>query len=367
MTILIGNLKRIFKKKLRVFVIVFLPAIMLLLMSSSVIDKSQTLNIGIIDQDKTDYTTILKNNLALQTKIVEITQDQINNELFNSKVDYVVVIEKGFTARLLKGEDVEAKGYYLKNSIQSMPVQNYVESYISSAKRIAMATGGDEQRFYEDLKNNSDANLQLHYKVLAKIDRQKSYALLGIFIEIILLTSVMFTMLIMADKENKTFYRMLTAPVSLKSYMFQNILSFLLVSIIQVTLGFIVLKGLIGIYMGNSILIMFLLLLTASVLAVSIGVVVSSISKSVIQASFVGIFIAFFMGTLGGCLWEHDLATNLMRTIGKFTPVYWIMDGVSKILQEQGVFAISGDVLIALLFAMVFFFLGVWIKEDIDK
>jgi len=367
MTILIGNLRKIFKKKLRVFVIVILPAIMLLLMSSSVIDKSQTLNIGIIDQDNTEYTIMLKNHLALQTKIAEITQDQMNNELFNSKVDYVIVIEKGFTARLLKGEDVEAKGYYLKNSIQSMPVQNYVESYISSAKRIAMVIGGDEQRFYKNLKNSSDVNLQLDYKVLTEIERQKSYALLGIFIEIILLTSVMFIMLIMADKENKTFYRTLTAPVSLKSYMFQTILSFLLVSIIQVTIGFIVIKGLIGIYMGNSIFIMFLLLLTASVLAVSIGVVVSSISKSILQASFLGLFIAFIMGSLGGCIWEHDLATNIMRTIGKFTPVYWIMDGVSKLLQEQGLFVVSGDILIVLLFAMVFFLLGTWRKEDIAK
>lgn len=365
MTILIGNLRRIFKRKLRVFVIVILPAIMLLLFSSSLIERSQTLNIGIVDQDKTDYTALLKKNLALRTKIVEITSDQINNEIFNSKVDYVVVFDKGFTARLLKGEDVEAKGYYLENSIQSLPVQNYVQSYISSAKRIAMATSGDEQRFYEDLKNNSDANLQSEYRVVTEIEKQKSYALLGIFIEIILLTSVMFIMLILTDKENKTFYRTITAPVSLRNYMFQNILSFLLVSIIQVILGFIVLKGLMGIYMGNSGLIMFLLLFTTSVLAVSIGVVVSSISKSIIQASFLGLFITFIMGLLGGCLWEHDMATNLMRTIGKFTPVYWIMDGVGKVLQEQSFLAVTGDISIALLFAMVFFFLGTWRKEDI--
>lgn len=365
MTIFFSNLRRIFKRKLRVFVIVFLPAIMLLLFSSSVIDKSQTLNIGIIDLDKTDYTTLLENNLALQVKIATISQDQINNELINSKVDYVVVIEKGFTARLLKGEDVEATGYYLKNSIQSLPVQNYVESYISSGERIAKATGGNDQKFYEFLKNSNHANIQLDYRVLTEIERHKSYALVGIFVEIMLLTSVMFIMVILTDKENKTFYRTLTAPISLKNYMYQNILSFLLVSIIQVILGFIVLKSLFGIYMGDSILSMFLLLLTVSVLAVSIGVAVCSISKSVLQASFLGLFSTFFMGMLGGCLWEHDMATNLLRTIGKFTPVYWVMDGVSKVLQEQGVLAISGDILLTLLFAMVFFFLGTWRKEDI--
>ena len=367
MTIFFNNLRRIFKKKLQVLVILILPAILLTLVSTSIMANKPILKIGTIDLDKTDYTTMLTNHLSLQTNSKEVTQDQIQNELVNSKVDYVVVLDKGFTERLIKGEDVEAKGYYLKDSIQSLPVQNYVDSYFSSAKRIAQVSGGDEQRFNEGLKISNDADLQLDYKMLTGIERQKSYVTLGVFLEIILMTTVIFTTLILTDKENKTIYRTLTAPVSLRRYMFQNILSFLLVSIIQVTIGFGVLKGFIGIYMGDSILNMFLLVLTASVLAVSVGVAVSSISKSVIQASFTGLFIAFFMGTLGGTIWEHETATELLNTIGKFTPVYWIMDGVSKLLKEQGLFAISGDILIILLFAMVFFFLGTWRKEDIAK
>jgi len=367
MTILFNNLRRIFKNKLQIFVIVILPSVILILVSGSIIANNQILNIGIIDLDKTDYTTMLTNQLSLQTKIKEVTQDQIQNELINSKVDYVVVIEKGFTTRLIKGEDVAAEGYYLKGSIQSLPVQNYLDSYFSSAKRIAKASGGDEQRFYEGMKISNDADLQLEYKVPTEIERQKSYIILGIFLEIILVTMVMFTTLILTDKGNMTFYRTLTAPVSLRRYMFQNILSFLIVSVIQVTIVFIAFKGLLGIYMGNSILNMFLLFLTASVLSVSMGVAICSISKSVLQASFTGLFITFCMSLIGGVLWEHDTATNLMNTIGMFTPVYWIMDGVSKLLKEQGLFAISGDILLVLLFAMVSFFLGTWKKEDIAK
>lgn len=367
MTIFFNNFRRIFKKKLQVLVILILPAILLTLVSTSIMANKPIVKIGIIDLDKTNYTTTLTNQLALQTDSKEVTQDQIQNELVNSKVDYVVVLDKGFTERLIKGEDVEAKGYYLKDSIQALPVQNYLDSYFSSAKRIAQAAGGDEQRFNEGLKISKDADLQLDYKILTGIERQKSYVTLGIFLEIILMTTVIFTTLILTDKANKTIYRTLTAPVSLRRYMFQNILSFLLVSIIQVTIGFGVLKGCLGIYMGDSSLNMFLLVLTASVLAVSIGVAVSSMSKSVIQASFTGLFIAFFMGTLGGTLWEHETATVLLNTIGKFTPVYWIMDGVSKLLKDRGLFAISGDILIILLFALVFFFLGTWRKEDIAK
>lgn len=367
MTILFLNLKRIFKNRIMALMLVTLPAIFLIFGCTSVFTDNQKTKIGIADLDKTAYTTMFTNSLARQIKIKEIASDQIQNELINSKIDYVVVIEKGFTAGLLNGEDVQVKGYYLKDSSQVLPLQKYVDGYFSSAKRIARAAKGDEQRFYEGLKLADTANLQLDYKVLTEIERQKSYAALGMFLEIFLFTTVIYSTLILIDKENKTFYRTLTAPVSLRSYMFQNILSFLLVSVIQVTIVFVVLKGLMGIYMGNSAINMYLLFLAASVLAVSLGVAISSLSKSVIQAAFIGLFIAFSMGSFGGCMWEHETATALINNIGKFTPVYWIMEGVSKLLKNQGLLAISGDILIVLLFALVLFFLGTWKKEDIAK
>ncbi len=367
MTILLINLKRIFKNRIMAFVLVILPVLFLIFGCTLIFSESQKIKIGISDLDKTVYTKMFTNNLARQTIIKEITSDQIQNELINSKSDYVVEIEKGFTAGLLKEEDVQAKGYYLKDSSQALPFQKYVSDYFSSAKRIAEAVKGDEQKFYEGLTLANTANLQVDYKVLTEIERQKSYAALGMFLEIFLFTTVIYTTLILIDKENKIFYRILTTPVSLRSYMFQNILSFLLVSVIQVTIVFIVLKGLMEIYMGISAINMYLLFLAASILAVSLGVAVSSFSKSVIQATFVGLSIAFLMGSFGGCMWEHETATALINNIGKFTPAYWIMDGVSKLLQNQGLLTISGDIFIVLLFSLVLFFLGTWKKEDIAK
>jgi len=366
MTIFISNLRRIFKNKLQVLFIVIFPAIMLtfgsLFMFSS---DNQKLNIGISDLDKTTYTAALTNSLDSKAKVIEVTEDQLRDDLINSKVDYVFLIEKGFTASLLRGEDVKAKGYYLKDSIKSIPVQQYVDSFIISSKRIAKAAGGDEQRFYEGMKLYNEAGLHLEFTVDTEIERQKSYAVMGMFLVVMLLTAVMYTTLILTDKENRTLFRTITAPISLRSYMFQTILSFLVVSVIQVSLIFIVIKGLMGIYMGDSIIKMYLLFFAAAVVSVSLGVAISSISKSVLQAAFSGLFIAFFMSILGGCWWENNLSSNLIRTIGKFTPVYWIMDGVEKLLKEQG--SIGGNILIILLFAMVLFFLGNWRKEDIAK
>lgn len=367
MTLFMSNLRRIFKNKVQVLVIIILPVITLFFGSTYVFSNDQDLTMGISDLDKTDFTRMFINCLASQVQIVEIPQEQIQDKIINSKIEYAVVINKGFTESLIKGNEVETRGYYLEDANQSLPIQNYVDSYISAAKRIAKASGGNEQKFYEGMDNLNDSNLKLEYKVLTEFEREKSYGILGLFLIFMLMTTVIFTTLILTDKGNKTFYRTLTTPVSLRNYMFQNILSFLVVSVFQVTVMFIVLKGLFGIYLGNSTLNMYLLFLAASLLAVSLGVAISSISKSVIQASFTGLFLAFFLGSIGGCFIENDMSTGLFRTMGKFTPVYWIMDGVSKLLKEKGLSAIGGDILVVILFALVLFFLCTWKKEDIAK
>lgn len=368
MIIFANNLKRIFKNKLQLFLIIIIPTLFMIPITlgiNSTNDSKHAPKVGIIDLDKTNFTATIAYNLAAKAKITAVPQEKIQERLITSEVDYVVVINKGFTNNLIKGEKAEVKGYYLKDSVRSIPVQKYMESYMGAAKKIARTSGGDEKMFYQGLKQYKNASLTMDYKVLAEIDRYKSYMSLGIFVMFMLFTTVLYTTLILTDKENKTFYRTITAPVTVKSYMLQNILSFLLISFIQITIILIVLKTFVGVYLGDSMFKMYLLFLAISVVCVSLGVAISSLSKSVIQASFTGLFITFPMSFLGGCWWENEMSTNLVRAIGKFTPVYWGMEGVNKLLNEQSISSISGDIFIMMLFAVVFFFFGTWRREDI--
>jgi len=367
MIITTNNFRRMFKKKLAILLIVLIPALLLLLANSSVFSGDKKLKVGISDQDQTALTAQLTAKLADQTRIKPLPAEEIPNELFNSKIDYALVVEKGFTAKLLTGEDVALKGYYLRDAVQTLPVQKYVDTYITSAKEIARTAGKGEQEFYESLQLFNNSRTQFDYQVIRADEKQKSYYILGAVLEIILVTTLMLTTLIQSDRENKTFVRTLIAPVTLRSYMFQNVLSFLLVAVIQVTLIFVLLKYIIGIYLGSSVWLMYLLYLSAAVLAVSLGVAVNAFTRNVVQASFTGIFISFLLVTLGGSLWEHEQATALLRNIGKFTPAYWIMEGVSKVLKGEGLLAVGGDIGLVLLFALVFFLLGTWKKEDVAR
>ena len=100
--------------------------------------------------------------------------------------------------------------------------------------------------------------------------------------------------------------------------------------------------------------------------AVSLGVAVSSKAKSVLQAAFAGVFIALPMSLLGVCISNIYRSANVL-TLQKFVPTYWIIDGVNKLLDEQGLSAIGGNLLMVLLFTAVLFLFGTWRREDIAE
>jgi ABC-2 type transport system permease protein len=366
MTVFFNIIKRIMKSKLQFISMLIIPAIFLVIISLSTKADLNNLKLSIVNNDNTEFTSKLVSSLKEKASFVDTNELDIRDAILNEKLDYGLVIPNGFTADLIEGKAVKAEGYFLKESIRSFPLQKYIEDYIQAAKAIANASNGDETKFYQGLASFKDG-VGLAFIPVKEIDRNQSYATLGMMLMFMLMTSIFFTTLVLTDKENRTFYRSISSPVSLVSYMVQTILAFMVICTIQVTFIFISLKTIVGIYMGTSIINMYLLFMLISLVCVSLGVAISSVSKSVVQACFTGMLIILPMTFLGGCWWNNDMSPDLIRRIGQFTPVYWIMESINNLLNEQSLLSTSKEMLIILIFVIVFFFFGTWRKEDIAK
>jgi ABC-2 type transport system permease protein len=125
------------------------------------------------------------------------------------------------------------------------------------------------------------------------------------------------------------------------------------------------LKFALGIYLGENFFKIYLIFLLASLSFISMGIAVSSIAKSVLQACFVGIFITLPMSFIGGCWWRNDYSTDLIKTAGRFTPVYWVMNGVTKMLNNMSLSDIKWELLFIIAFSAIFFIMGTWKREEI--
>lgn len=365
MTIFANNMRIIFKSKIRVLVLLIVPIIFILMFVRP--EKKEVINITIIDEDKTELSEILINKLSSNYNIISSTKDDIVNNLIKTNIHYAFVIPTGFTDRIIKGEDVEISGYEIQETNSSYPVKIYINNLINSVKNIGFSAGKDSEKFYEGLSYYFDGKLEMDYQFFKDVDKKRTHDSLGFLVQFMLYMSVIAAGLTLEEKRNSTFFRIFSAPVSIKRYMFENLLSALAIAILQVTVVFLFLKFYMNVYFGQSMLNMYLLFILFSVVCISMGTALTTITKTPKQA-----YLAIFLMTspivmLGGCYWPRDYMPDVLINVGNFVPTTWVMEGANKLLTGGNLASITWELVILLAFSFVFFLLGTLRKGNIMK
>jgi ABC-2 type transport system permease protein len=70
------------------------------------------------------------------------------------------------------------------------------------------------------------------------------------------------------------------------------------------------------------------------------------------------------MTFVGGCWWRNEMASELINAIGRFTPVYWLMDSIGKLIENRSLASASFGIFMVILFSTAFFLFGTWKKGD---
>lgn len=357
MIVFINSLKRLLKSRVQVAVLLILPFIPIIPIALDPSGSMSTFNIGIVNNDTGKLTDILTKTLQANFNVTEINEKDIENELNSSKIDYAIVIPKGFTDDIINLKDIKLKGYEKKGKDCALFIGGSVDSFLYPVKNIARASGGDSSLFYKNIEKVPVININ-------KSAKKNNAVTWGMIIQFVMFSSIFTSTLILEDKENKTFFRSLNAPLSLKSYMLQTILSFIVLSIIQITvLSSVVVFGF-GIYGGTSLWNMMLLLAVIALVSVSFGVAVSALGKNTTQATMIGIGLVTLMCMLGGA-WGIQPSSEIISSIAKALPVTWAMDAVEKLLNNKSSNSIIQNIEVLLAFSAVFFLLGTWKKADI--
>jgi ABC-2 type transport system permease protein len=365
LTIFKNNVKRIFLNKVQLFFIILFPIAFMML---GFIGQNQTVKVAILDKDQTKLTSDLVKNIQSKAEIRKVKENEITKQLKEIKVDYVLVIQKGFTEGVIHGEGGGIEGYSVKESNFSKPVSTFLEQWIGHAKSISEAVHHDQNAFYTMFTNyDQHGSLQIEKKLVINPGATRTRSVLGYVIIAMLYTSLVVGLHIILNKNNHTLYRTLAAPITIKRYMVQTICSFLFISFIQITFVMMLLKFVFRLYMGTSFFTLYLLLLIFALVSVSFGVAISSVSKNVIQACLIGICLIGPMAMLGGAYFPLDWAPEIIKTLSHFTPVSWVINGVEMLLYGQSLHATIKEMSILILFAMIFFLLGTLRKVDISK
>lgn len=176
-----------------------------------------------------------------------------------------------------------------------------------------------------------------------------------------MITLLSVAVMLVSERNQGTLSRLVSSPVSKLSILAGKTFGPLAVGLIQMSVLILVGQFVFGVRWGQSPAALALIVITFDLAAVSLGILLSTIARTVDQA--VGMMIGTSMATaaLGGAWWPMDIVPPTMRTIGHLFPTAWAMDGFQDIiLRGAGVSQVATPALVLLGFAALFFGLGVW-------
>jgi ABC-2 type transport system permease protein len=162
-------------------------------------------------------------------------------------------------------------------------------------------------------------------------------------------------MTVIAERQNGTMRRLLSAPVSRSSILLGKMLPYFLIGVVQMITVLVAGRVIFGIDLGSSPVALGLLI-TASALAMAgLGVLVAALARTEGQANGLTIIIVQTMAVVSGAMFPRISIPGLQA----ITPHYWSLQGfLNLVARGQGFEGVMGPVGILLTMAALFFTIG---------
>jgi ABC-2 type transport system permease protein len=364
-----NTLKVTFRKKSRIITLILLPIASILISMSMYGSSSATVRIGICDKDKSDLSQDLSGYLGSieRFKINKISEKEIKDKVLDEDADCAIIIPQGFSENILNGSVKNIDVVSIKGETVTAWVKNYVNMYIKNVADIGKVSGGDQKKFNKIYSGFKKGRLSIENIKIKDEYSSKSITTgaIGFLILFMLIGATNTTNFILKEKRDRTYYRICSAPVSSRQYILGNLLSNVLILLIQVIAVLTIITKVMRIEMFVPFGWMVLILMCFGVVAISIGMIIVAFSHSTYMAGNLSTIIITPTCMLGGCFWSISVMPESIQKLADFMPQRWAIRAVTSFQsgQRTGAFV---DIFILLAFAAAFFLISIYKMRSTD-
>ncbi|MBW9144047.1 ABC transporter permease [Clostridium sp. CM028] len=325
-------------------------------------------NVALIDMDKSSYTAPLKDILTNDDmkKFVELSQtpdiDEVKANLQKGKLKTAIVIPKGFSEKVEKGETVNIKVLKASSSgVESQIIFDIVNSYVqvlNNNVNIFSAIDGSvndktsidmlkEAVITQTITLNSEKFINTVNITKDKKLSGKQIFTISMLAFISLYLSVIGGQNMVREKEDGTFARLRSTTLSMKNLYVAKICFVFFITLVDITLYMGICK-VIGISVGDSYVKLILISILHAFAITGISAFIMNLYKSQknLNASFTAVIMVFAM--LGGSFYPLEYTGEIMRKIAKITPNYWIQDSYNKVVLGGSIKELTVNIIVLL-------------------
>lgn len=360
-----NTLKLIFRKKGNIILYFLLPLAGILL---SVVAYGNTgsspVNLAVVDKDKSMMAGDFMQSLTQEGKfkLTTIEEKNIDQEITSNQAEAVLVIPQGFAEGVYQENLKPIEIVSIKGEAATAWIQNYTNIYLKNLHDLAAASGGNRDTFntiYNHFKQD-----KLALKVSAVKDQAQSKGMtaqsIGFLIMFMMLGAGNVAEIIQKEKINRTYYRICAAPVTSRTYVFGNVLTNLVIVMIQVFLTLLFMTRVFNIQIFIPFWQLYMILVLFGLVAIGLGLLIIAFTNDSKQAGTLQNLIITPTCMLAGCFWPLDVMPKAIQRIADFLPQTWVITAVQK-LQEGGTLSqVSINLSIIVAFALSFFLIAAY-------
>ncbi len=347
------NFKETYRDLLALVFLLGFPLIFMLLMGLAFGgETTPTFPVGVVDQDKTPVSQAFVSEALAEVKALEISSyDDPQETLKDLKLGDLkayIIIPQGFGNQVYQNWQGMATNITLNIT--------YDESDIMVTEQVVSIIGATTRSFAKIevpiMLNSSPIHIETKITYIDFIGP-------GIIIFGLLILIPNSARAMVGDKEKGFLARLQTTPVRPSEFILGYSLSFVVVAIVQIII-FVVLARLFGMDIVGSPWLALLVFFFTSLCCIGIGMIVSSLTKTVNQAEGFCWFISMPLAMLSGCWFSIELMPSYLRSIAYAFPFAHAIDASRGILTRGvGLGEVSTDVYWLIGWAVVSFAAGI--------
>jgi len=360
--IAINILRITFRDKGALIWIILMPIIWTVLMGSMIGrgSSSSKIPVGLINNDKGVYGEMFSNALSNESGISvmkETNIDKMRSLVKDSKISIGLVIPETFSENLMNNEFVTIQllkstatsSYFLEELVNKVAdrisigalAANFTVDKVSQFKNLAP---NQKTLIYEGAFKRADQSFEpspsisVNYEVLS-VEKKIDDIPLGMnlsspgFAAMFVMMGVFFAGAAMvAERQNGTLARLLSAPLSKFSIISGEMLGFFLLGLVQFAILILFGQYVLGVNWGSSPIGVSLLTVSYVLAVTGLGTLLAVFVRTSAQAGAFAVLISMVTSMIGGSWWPIEIAPKFMQSIARLTPQYWAVNGFTRII-----------------------------------
>jgi ABC-2 type transport system permease protein len=349
-------------------ILIIMPVVFILVMSLSMQALFQThsnfkIKMLVVDHDKSGQSkTFIENikkikNLSITLLDEKTTIEELSRAMLNSDNKFGLVINStfsGYISDFNKGADTRPVTLLVEPTIQTLTrlvINNQMEMELSKYRLNTFFNRNAEMLSFAGIQKNNviksiEGAIQSIYvykdktqSIIPNAAQQSvpAWLVFSMYFLIIPISTIFHT-----EKNNGTLLRIRSINVKSGYLIVGKIFSYYLISMIQVVCMLAVGRYVVPLLGGDTIQFgstyfgLFLIATCVAINAISYGLLMSVISKSISIASGTGIVLIIILSAIGGIMVPKFVMPAFMKSLSNLSPLSWGMEGFLDIMLRNG-------------------------------